>query len=145
MTFEEKEILKKENEKKKAYLRKYRNAKMAAEEIEQEIAEIRRIQMQPAIKSNDGMPHGAEKRDLSDYAVEIDYLISKLIKARYKRVKTYNEIYRKIENLENEEEKRILTLRYIKCMEWEEIRKRMNFSLRRIYQIHVTALKNIAI
>lgn len=145
MTLEEKEMLKKENEEKKKYLRQYRNAKLAAEEIEEEIAEVRRIQMQPAIKSSDGMPHGTDKRDLSDYAVEIDYLISKLIKARYKRVKTYNEIYRKIENLENEEEKRVLTLRYIKCMEWEEIRKRMNFSLRRIYQIHGNALKNIKI
>lgn len=144
MTLEEKEILKQENEEKKKYLRQYRNAKLAAEEIEEEIAEVRRIQMQPAIR-NDGMPCGTNKKDLSDYVVEIDYLISKLIRARYRRVKTYNEIYGKIENLENEEEKRVLTLRYIKCMEWEEIRKRMNFSLRRIYQIHGNALKNIKI
>lgn len=143
MTFEEKEILKKENEEKKVYLRRYRNAKLAAEEIEEEIAEVRRIQMQPAIKSSDGMPHGTNKKDLSDYAVEIDELLSKLINARYKRIRTYNEIYTKIEELESEEEKRVLSLRYIKCMEWEEIRRRMNFSLRRIYQIHGKALKNI--
>ena len=143
MTFEEKEILKKENEEKKVYLRRYRNAKLAAEEIEEEIAEVRRIQMQPAIKSSDGMPHGTNKKDLSDYAVEIDELLSKLINARYERIRTYNEIYTKIEELESEEEKRVLSLRYIKCMEWEEIRRRMNFSLRRIYQIHGKALKNI--
>lgn len=145
MTIIEKEELKKENEKKKAYLRQYRNAKLAAEEIEEEIAEVRRIQMQPAMKSSNGMPHGTIKKDLSDYAAEIDCLISRLMKARYKRIKTYNDIYGKIEKLKNEEEKRVLMLRYIKCMEWEEIRKRMNFSLRRIYQIHANALKHIEI
>ena len=142
MTIEEKEVLKRENEEKKRYLRQYLLAKRVAEEIEEEIEELRRLQIQPAIKYSE-MPHGTNQRDLSDYIVQEESLINELIKARYERIVKYKEVHGKIEMLKNEEEKRILRLRYIKDMEWEEIRKRVNYSLRRIYQIHGEALKNI--
>lgn len=59
------------------------------------------------------------------------------------------EILRAIESLQNENEKIVMTLRYLKGMRWEEIWQQMEemsgreFSLRRIYQIHGNALQKI--
>lgn len=55
------------------------------------------------------------------------------------------EIRQVIENLCDEDEKLLLTLRYVEFMKWEEICNIMNLSERRVMQIHGKALANVDI
>ena len=55
----EKEREQEENERKKAYLRRYLNAKRKQELIETEIDELRIKQMTPSGLKQDGMPRGS--------------------------------------------------------------------------------------
>lgn len=150
MTFEEKEILKKENEEKKAYLRSYQAEERKAKRIEERIEILREKKMYLSMTYDD-MPHGMDQKDLSDYIVELEKLIDELNKVRWDALERCRQIEKDIENItvaDKEKEanmKLVLGLRYIDKMEWEDIRKRMNFSLRRIYQIHGNALENIKI
>lgn len=55
------------------------------------------------------------------------------------------EIRQVIESLCDEDEKLLLTLRYVEFMKWEEICNIMNLSERRVMQIHGKALANVDI
>lgn len=48
-----------------------------------------------------------------------------------------------INNIENQEYKRLLELRYIKCDKWENIADDMGYSLKSVHRIHNRALENI--
>lgn len=60
-------------------------------------------------------------------------------------VDMFCEIRQTIESLCNEDEKLLLTLRYVEFMKWEEIANIMNLSERRVMQIHDNALDNVDI
>ncbi len=109
-----------ENELKKEYLRSYILAVNAARRIEEEIEQLRADKMAPALVMDD-MPHAHDQKDLSDYAAKLDELERKLIKARYKRIDLYAEIFADIERLEDETEKTVLTYRYLRRYSWEKI------------------------
>lgn len=137
--------IKDDNVRKKEYLRRYRKAEIEVQILEIELQELRRITALKPI-SYDGMPHGGTGEvDLSDFAVEADRIEKKLQKARYKRIKVFKEIHDRIGALENENQKKILTLRYIKRMEWEEIAKEMKYVSRNVTKIHGKALENLKI
>ena len=61
-----------ENEKKKEFLMSYQKEKRRVRRLEEQLEELRRNKMSPSV-TNDGMPHGTDKKDLSDYAVKVDY------------------------------------------------------------------------
>lgn len=144
MTIIEKEELKKENDEKKKYLWQYQEAKRGAENIEREIAQIRCMKMFPSIHYDD-MPHGNEQKDLSDYMAAVDDLLSKLVKARYKRIELHTEILAKIEAMENENEKTVLRLRYIQGLKWEKVCVELGYQWDTTHKIHRSALKNFRI
>ncbi len=73
--------------------------------------------------------------DLSD---EIMKQTTKLLKLKY-------EIMMCIEKIEKQEYKRLLELRYIKCMKWEEIAVNMGYNYRWILKLHSKALKNLKV
>lgn len=144
MTVEEKSMLIKENEEKKRYLWQYQEAKRGAENIEREIAQIRSMKMFPSMHYDD-MPHGNEKKDLSDYMAAVDELLSKLVRARYKRIELHTEIFAKIEAMENENERTVLRLRYIQGYGWEKVCVEMGYEWAQVHRFHRNALKNIKI
>ena len=109
-----------ENESKKEYLRSYTPAVSAARRIEEEIERLRADKIAPVLVMDD-MPHAHNQKDLSDYAAKLDELERKLVKARYKRIDVYAEIFTDIERLEDETEKAVLTYRYIRRQSWGEI------------------------
>ena len=109
-----------ENELKKEYLRSYTPAVSAARRIEVEIEQLRADKMAPALVMDD-MPHAHDQKDLSDYAAKLDELERKLIKASYERIDLYAEIFADIERLEDENEKAVLTYRYLRRYSWEKI------------------------
>ena len=133
-----------ENEKKKEYLRGYQKSLKREQDILDEIQELRADKMFPSIV-NDGMPHGSIQTDLSAYAATLDEMIEELKQERLKRAKLRWKIVRDIRALENEDEQKVLRLRYIKRMKWEEIATEMGYTYRRALQIHGKALRNFKI
>lgn len=128
-----------ENEQKKEYLKGYRTHVRRINRIETELAELRAMRTSMSM-SNDGMPHGSGQADLSGYAAELDRQERNLIKERYDRIKTYEDIARRIKKLKSENEKDVLFYRYISGLAWWEIAEKMNYSERWVLKIHGKAL-----
>ena len=136
----------KENEAKKEYLSKFRENKEAVARIEEQIKEIELHETSPKISSLDAGAYGSRTlKDLSDYIAKKDELVSKMIQARYKRISTYTDIFQAIENVPDERERLVLTLRYIKCLKWEEIASKMHVEWAQVHRIHTEALKHFKI
>lgn len=134
----------KENDLKKEYLSKFRESKEAVKRIEEQITELERYESSP--RTIDIGMHGSRARkDMSDYAAKKDELISKMMQARYMRVSTYTDIFQSIEDVPSERERQVLTLRYIKCLKWEEIAVEMHVEWAQVHRIHARALKHFKI
>lgn len=130
-----------ENEQKKEYLKSYRRAIKREQDILDEIQRLRLDKMFPSVL-NDGMPHGSNHSDLSDYAAILDEQIEFLKEERLERVRCYQKIERQIRQMENEDEQEVLRLRYIKGLKWEEVALKMNYSWKQVHRIHSSALKS---
>ena len=128
-----------ENEKKKEYLRGYRNHVRRIRRIDSELQELREMRTSISVV-NDGMPHGSGQSDMSGYAAELDRLERALLSERHERVQAYKEIVKRINMLRSENEKDVLFYRYIKGLEWYEIGDKMNYSERWIHKLHGKAL-----
>lgn len=131
-----------ENEKKKEFLMSYQKEKRRVRRLEEQLEELRRNKMSPSV-TNDGMPHGTDKKDLSDYAVKVDEIEQELVAARYSRICAFQEVQKRIEAMEDEREKDLLTYRYLKGLKWEEICARMDYKWRQVHRIHAMAIKNL--
>lgn len=130
-----------ENEQKKEYLKSYRRAIKREQDILDEIQRLRLDKMFPSVL-NDGMPHGSNHSDLSDYAAILDEQIELLKEERLERVRCYQKIERQIRQMENEDEQEALRLRYILGMKWEEVAVKMGYSWKQTHRIHSSALQN---
>lgn len=133
-----------ENEKKKEYLKSYRRAVKREQDILEEIQRLRLDKMFPSVV-NDGMPHGSSHSDLSDYMAIMDEQIELLKEERLEKVRCYQRIERQIRQMENEDEREVLRLRYIKGLKWEEVALKMNYSWKWVHKIHGRALQNFEI
>lgn len=133
-----------ENEKKKEYLKSYRRAVKREQDILEEIQRLRSDKMFPSVVC-DGMPHGSSHSDLSDYMAIMDEQIELLKEERLEKAKCYQRIERQIRQMENEDEREVLRLRYIKGLKWEEVALKMNYSWKWVHKIHGRALQNFEI
>ena len=133
-----------ENEKKKEYLKSYQDAVRREKHILQEIQLLRMDKMLPSV-INDGMPHGSGCSDLSDYMVLLDEQINELRDERLEKMLLYKEIEKRIRNMDNDNEREVLRLRYLRGMTWEEVAVEMGYSWRGIHNIHGKALSNFQI
>jgi RNA polymerase sigma factor (sigma-70 family) len=133
-----------ENEKKKEYLKSYRRAVKREQDILEEIQRLRLDKMFPSVVC-DGMPHGSSHSDLSDYMAIMDEQIELLKEERLEKVRCYQRIERQIRQMENEDEREVLRLRYIKGLKWEEVALKMNYSWKWVHKIHGRALQNFEI
>lgn len=135
-----------ENDRKKEYLRSYRQHVRRIRRINAEIAELRSMKLHPSMKPDDGMPHGSGGQgDLSGYAAELDEMVQELIQERYLRIKTYQAIARQIKRMKSRNESDVLFYRYISGLDWWEIAEKMGFSERWIYKLHGRALAHFEI
>lgn len=136
--------VKAENEAKKEYLLRYRDAVRSEKQIDEEIKQLRLDTMMPAVV-NDGMPHGSGGcGDLSGYAARVDELLQDLKDQMEKRIAIRREITQKIEEMSNETEKMVLRYRYIHLLKWEEIAVKMSYSWKGIHKVHGRALSHFA-
>ncbi|MDO4647414.1 MAG: sigma factor-like helix-turn-helix DNA-binding protein [Eubacteriales bacterium] len=136
--------IKKENDRKKLYLKRYRRNLDLQKVIEEEIGQLRSAQMMPAGR-NDGMPRGSKKTDLSDYAAKLDEMVGDLEREVMRGIDFRKEITGSISDLQNESEILILRLKYIHGMTWEEVAEASGYSLRSVKRIHGQALINLKI
>lgn len=132
------------NEVKKEYLKSYQKAVRREQEILDEIQQLRMDKMFPSVV-NDGMPKGSKQSDLSEYVVKLDNLIEKLKQERFEKIKLMDDILYSISLLEDEDEKSVLRMRYIKGVQWEDICVAIKYSWRQTHRIHSNALKNLQI
>ena len=130
-----------ENEKKKEFLMSYQKEKRRVRRLEEQLEELRRNKMSPSV-TNDGMPHGTDKKDLSDYAVKVDEIEQELVAARHSRICAFQEVQRRIEAMEDEIEKDLLTYRYLRNLSWVKIAVKMDNSWQHLHKIHARALSN---
>ncbi len=134
--------IKDENERKKEYLWGYRKHGKKISRISSEIEEIRSMLLYPALK-NDGIPHGSNQSDLSDYAAKLTEKEEALYLEGVEQVKAHKDIDYRINQLENEDERDVLFYRYIKGKRWWEIAELMGYSERHITRIHGNALEHL--
>lgn len=134
-----------DNEQKKEFLWSYQRAKRDVARLEAQLEELHLNQLSPKAITYDGMPHGTDLSDLSDYMVKYDKAKKIIIKARYQRIKAFQRVQDSIEALKDGREKELLTLRYIRGLKWEEIAVKMGYSWQHIHKIHARALKNFRI
>lgn len=134
-----------ENERKKAYLRRYLEAKRMQEVIEREIDELRLDRMTPSGLVQDGMPHGSGGGDLSGYVARLDELDRNLHAQLERKLLIREEITEKIDAMSDETESLLLRLRYIHGLKWEEVAVKMDYSWRAVHKIHSKALEHFKI
>lgn len=143
--------MKKENEEKAKFLRKYRESKRAIENYNMQIEELRAAQIMPS-KSNEGMPTGkGGKSDLSDYAAKLEELEMKYNQAINTYMHTCEKVMNAIDNLSDQKQRMVILLRYTQTDDrWERVWQQMNelgeaYTLRSIYKIHGEALENLEV
>lgn len=130
-----------ENEIKKEYLLGFQKISRQLARLENELAEIRLNKYCPSCIS-DGMPRASGCSDLSSYMAKVDELEKKILKKKYHRLQKQQEIRNRIERMEDENEKDVLTYRYLGGMKWEDIAVKMGYTWQHIHRIHSSALKN---
>lgn len=131
-----------ENEKKKEFLQSYRRAKRKVERLERQLRELRLNKLSPSAINGDGMPHSTDIADLSDYAAKLDEIERDIISARYERICAFQRVQKAIEMMADEQEKNLLTYRYIDGVEWEIIAVEMKYTWRHTLRLHGRALEN---
>lgn len=136
--------LKKENLKKKEYLKGFKRHTKRINRLDAEIEVLRSMKMFPST-NNDGMPHGSGKSDLSSYAASLLEKEDELHQKGVLQMMSYQNIMEHINKLEDEDERDILFYRYIKGLQWWQIANEMHFSESWIYELHGRALKNLQI
>lgn len=132
------------NEKKKEYLKQFQESVRAVRRIEEQIRELEADEMCPSALCMNGIPvkSSFNDKDLSVYMARKDKLLSDMIRARCKRITIYQDVFQCIERMNDEDEKTILTLRYIKGLKWEDIASHMHMACSWIHKLHAKALVN---
>ena len=133
------------NKHKKEYLRNYRLHVQRISRIESELEEVRALKENPSAINNDGMPHGSDQKDLSDYVAMLDELERELLEERHVRIKMYKDIAKRIKNLSSKRENDVMFYRYVKGLAFWEIAEKMEVSERQVLRIHGSALENMQI
>lgn len=126
---------------KKEYLEQYQNLKRKINRINLQIDEIRLAKMSPSLVL-DGMPHGSETSDLSNYAARLDEKINELMETHKKSGELLVEITDSIKAMSDEREKDVLQFRYVMGWTWDTISNRMDYSRQQVIRIHNNAIED---
>lgn len=144
LTAEQRQQRQQDNEKKKENLLSYKKYKQKVKRLEEQLAEIQSGKMSPSLIQSD-MPSAHNQKDLSDYIVQCDQIEREIMKIRKDAVDRFSEVQQQIELMEDENEKTVLTLRYLRDLKWEQIACEIGLSWTHVHRIHSKALKNYII
>lgn len=138
--------LRAENERKKEYLRSYQRHVKRVHQITDEIRELRARKMSASAKTGDGMPNGSGGHgDLSDYIVQLDSKIDKLIDEREQCIIAYRRIVRQVKRLKSRQESHVLFYRYIHGYSWDDVAQKIGCKRSRTFEVHGDALLHFKI
>ncbi len=131
-----------ENDVKKQFLRGYINLGLKLKRYEAQLDEVRQSKLSLGIV-NDGMPHSSGGAvDLSGYMAKVDELERDIVQIRYHRICEFHKIQTLIEQMEDEQEKLLLTYRYLRDYNFDRIAEEMGYTYRHVIRIHGRALEN---
>lgn len=133
-----------ENDKKKVFLWSYQDSKCKMIRMDEQLKELEENKLSIRV-TGDGMPHGNGKSDLSDYAAKHDEIERDIIRERYQSVKRFVSVRKAIEEMENEKEKTILTYRYLRDYDWDEIACKTGYCLQWVHKLHARGLGHFKI
>lgn len=136
---------KEKNEKKKEYLNRYKNAVRKYESLQEQEQQLRIEMDGPRAIEYSDMPKAHNQSDLSDYIVRLDKILNKIINKKRDMKEIRLEIESKIADVNDGVQSRILYLRYIRFMKWEDICVEIGYSWRQVHRAHSQALKNLNI
>lgn len=125
----------------KEYLLRYGKAHERARRINEQIEELKAKYALPMSPELSDMPkaHNSE-HDLSEYAAKLDELTGYLVTAYCRQIGIEGDILKRLDSMENDTERELLRMRYIKMMDWKEIMSCMTYTDRHIYRLHGDAL-----
>lgn len=134
-----------ENETKKEYLNQYRNVNRKYRLLMEQERGLR-LEMQGAksIEYSD-MPKGSGWTDLSAAMAKLDELLSKIEKKKAEMLDIRVDIESHIADMQDGLQGRVLYLRYICLMPWEDICVEIGYSWRQTHYLHSKALSNLKI
>lgn len=133
----------------KEYLLTYRDMHREAQAIELKLTQIRLKYAMPSAIQYSDMPkaHNTE-RDLSDYMAKVEDLTRLLYKQYTKCVGRDIDIMMRLERMDSELEREVLSLRYThltdtgRLMSWEDIAEHMHYTVKTVTRIHGRALQH---
>ena len=134
-----------QNEKKKEYLNRYRQALRKYNSLQEQEKQLRSQMDGPKAIEYSDMPKAHKQTDLSDYMVRLERILDRIANEKNEMQKIQLEIEEKIIDVMDGEQSRILYLRYIQFMKWEDICVEMGYSWRQIHNIHSKALNDLKI
>lgn len=99
------------------------------------IEELETILMPKAIRYDTDKVQHEPVDNLADIVVEIAQLRSEIVELQRKMIQAANIVRELIEGLENDNQKNVLTCRFIRCMTQEDTARRLGYSGRHIQRI----------
>lgn len=133
------------NDRKKEYLKSYRNLFRKIKSLESQLQEIRELKSSAGAIVYDDMPKGTHQGDLSDYAVKIDQLATKIYNYKMLCLDRKIAIESSIADMQDGLESEILRMKYIEFFTWESICVSIDYSWKHTHRLHSNALKNFEI
>ena len=134
-----------QNEKKKEYLNRYRQAVRKYNSLQEQEKQLRSQMDGPKAIEYTDIPKAHKQTDLSDYIVRLERILTRIANEKNEMQKIQLEIEEKIIDVMDGEQSRILYLRYIQFMKWEDICVEMGYSWRQVHNIHSKALNDLKI
>lgn len=127
----------------KEFLRKYRNMQYKIRNIESEIEEIETRLMPSAIRTDKEPTGGSPLYYGDELLAEAADRKQELYEMREQALRIMIEISDIIDKVRPEELSRLLHMRYIECLTWEEIAVDLHYDIRWVYRLHGQALVKV--
>ena len=128
----------------KAFLREYERAEKRVKEIQRRLEDLEDqcTNVTMALDSDRVQTSPQPDKIGRVVAMKVD-LTEKLVEAEADALDTMNRIYEVLNQIEDPDYQRLLRLRYIKCLKWEDITDQMHYEVRNIFYIHGRALVEV--
>lgn len=134
------------NEEKKKYLNRYRESGRKIINWQEELQALREVEQSAKIQQLSDMPKGSSRQqDISETLVEMEKLQDRIDDEIVKQIKIRVEIENVLLGVKDAQEAKVLRLRYIELLKWEEICVEMNYRWNGVHRIHRRALNNLKI
>jgi DNA-directed RNA polymerase specialized sigma subunit len=139
------EVIQERRKKAQEWLQRYGDAKCEVRRNEEEMAELVETQDDSRAAHFSKFPkRKGSLSDLSDYMIEREKARKNIRDAMQQNILVFEEVWNAINELDNAKEKEVLSYRYIRGMNWEQICDKIGKSWSHTHRIHNKALDHIA-